>query len=1042
MQLGLSSRELLYYSIYFSNDVNSSSSQTVQMSDNEISINDIIDNLDSVIPPNIRPCSITDYTMKNLIIDKKNKFFIMHLNISSLQKHFDELYDLILNLTIQPDILCITETRIADVPLTNIELPGYKFFHCNSPTVVGGVAIYIQHDTTFDLIKSTKLGVAGVEEMWLEFSDIDSFHSKRILGCIYRHPSCNNEEEFLQKLNDCLADLNLEHKQYYIIGDMNVNTLLNNHQENLAKKYNLILKSNNCFSVITTATRVTHQTETLLDHILTNEKDFEVIPGVIDYHISDHSLTFAILKTNQSRNERNKPTGGNNSLQTRNFKNFEAAKFCDDLNAKLESHMNLSPEINPVNFNLEFDKFNQCILNVINRHAPFSTVSRKHKRLLQKPWITKGIFTSIRHKQKLYNTHYKSGDTLKIDFYKRYANKLTHLKTISKKNYFHDEINEHRSNPKKLWETLRLILPASKKHTRFSDAPTKLRHEGKIVENVFDVVEKFNKYFANVGKMLADKIITTNPNHCKSYLQNRIQSSIFLNPPQSNEIFNIINSLKCKKSAKNNAVPSYFIKIAGNVLAPYLAYFYALSFEYGIFPDALKIAAVTPIYKTDDELSSSNYRPISVLPCLSKILEKLIKIRIISFLEKNHVFNPYQYGFRAKHSTTHALLDITTSLYDNLNKKILSSLVLLDLRKAFNTVSHQRLLLKLGHYGIRGIALQLLTSYLSDRMQFVNINNVCSNLERLTMGVPQGSILGPLLYIIYVNDFQYAVECTPRLYADDTCLLIEAKTVQELQNSVNNEMIKVTNWMISNQLTINPQKSSLLIIQPTLNDPPIKFQINIDGYYVNSQNSVKYLGIYIDHYLNFKFHTEKTNSQIARATGILWRVRKYLPAKTMLSLYYTLVQPHLLYGLTVWGSTSPRSSQKQLQLLQNNAVRAIVGCRKCDHISLSYKNLNILKVHDLCKLEIASLMYLYEKSRLPTTFNNKFIKPSEVHQHTTRSIQELKYYIPRFRLTRFQKSFTYTGVKIWNNIEKKLKQLSYSKFRNTYKALLSDAYNT
>ena len=147
----------------------------------------------------------------------------------------------------------------------------------------------------------------------------------------------------------------------------------------------------------------------------------------------------------------------------------------------------------------------------------------------------------------------------------------------------------------------------------------------------------------------------------------------------------------------------------------------------------------------------------------------MIKIRIISFLEKNHVFNPYQYGFRAKHSTTHALLDITTSLYDNLNKKILSSLVLLDLRKAFDTVSHQRLLLKLEHYGIRGIALQLLTSYLSDRMQFVNINNVCSNLERLTMGVPQGSILGPLLYIIYVNDFQYAVECTPRLYADDTC---------------------------------------------------------------------------------------------------------------------------------------------------------------------------------------------------------------------------------------------------------------------------------
>ena len=249
--------------------------------------------------------------MKNLIIDEKINFFILHLNISSLQKDFDELYDLILNLTFLADILCITETRIADVPLSNVELPGYKFFDCNSPSVVGGVAICIQQNTRFALIKTIKLGVAGVEEIRLEFSDIDSFHSKRILGCIYRHPSCNNEEEFLQKLNDCLADLNLAHKQYYIVGEINVNALLNYHQEILAKKYNLILKSNNCFSVVTTATRVTHPTETLLDHILTNEKHLEVIHRVIDDHISVHSLMFAILKTNQSRNERDKPTHGN-----------------------------------------------------------------------------------------------------------------------------------------------------------------------------------------------------------------------------------------------------------------------------------------------------------------------------------------------------------------------------------------------------------------------------------------------------------------------------------------------------------------------------------------------------------------------------------------------------------------------------------------------------------------------------------------------------------------------------------------------------------
>ena len=162
----------------------------------------------------------------------------------------------------------------------------------------------------------------------------------------------------------------------------------------------------------------------------------------------------------------------------------------------------------------------------------------------------------------------------------------------------------------------------------------------------------------------------------------------------------------------------------------------------------LKIAAVTPVYKSDDKSKVTNYRPISVLPCLSKILEKLIKATLISFFEKHHVLYPHQYGFRSNHSTTHALLDIISTLHDNLNNKILSCLVMIDLRKAFDTVSHERLLLKLEHYGVRGVALHLVKSYLTDRKQYVNINESISSLKPISMGVPQGSILGSLFYII------------------------------------------------------------------------------------------------------------------------------------------------------------------------------------------------------------------------------------------------------------------------------------------------------
>jgi len=276
----------------------------------------------------------------------------------------------------------------------------------------------------------------------------------------------------------------------------------------------------------------------------------------------------------------------------------------------------------------------------------------------------------------------------------------------------------------------------------------------------------------------------------------------------------------------------------------------------------------------------------------------------------------HQYGPRPNQSTTLAVLDISTTLYDLLNDKNNVCLRTIDLKKAFDTVSYQRLLLKLEHYGIRGTTHDLLKGYLTNRKQFVNLSSASSTMKNVQIGMPQGSILGLLLYILYVNDFQNAVEYVPRLYVDDTCLIVYDKSPERLRDILKTEFDKISQWMKENRLTINPQKSSILLISLVVQSAPIKLEVNINQHTLKSSDTLKYLGIILDYQLNFKQHISKITTQVAKATGTLWKARKFLPEKSLLNLYHTLIQPHLLYGIITWGSISPSGLQNSLQLAQ------------------------------------------------------------------------------------------------------------------------------
>ena len=325
-----------------------------------------------------------------------------------------------------------------------------------------------------------------------------------------------------------------------------------------------------------------------------------------------------------------------------------------------------------------------------------------------------------------------------------------------------------------------------------------------------------------------------------------------------------------------------------------------------------EVAKIVPLFKTGKTEERTNYRPISILTCFSKIFEKLIYSRLISFFQKNSVQHDSQYGFRNGISTTHAVLDVLnlTSTCDQINNEQYTGLILLDFKKAFDTVCHRKLLHKLEHYGIRGEALKLQHSFLSNRQQFVSFQNLSSKTLTNNYGVPQGSNLGPLLFLIYINDIPNALNSIPRLFDDDTCLVIHSANPDLLRNNITSELQKVHIWTNANTITVNPQKTMTLIIPPMITNPRPDIEIQFLNSSISANDRIKYFGITIDSRLNFEEHIGIVAKKMSRSLGVMCKLRNVLPPKALLVLYYSMVHAHQLHCITFWEEYIRKVSKK------------------------------------------------------------------------------------------------------------------------------------
>ena len=406
-------------------------------------------------------------------------------------------------------------------------------------------------------------------------------------------------------------------------------------------------------------------------------------------------------------------------------------------------------------------------------------------------------------------------------------------------------------------------------------------------------------------------------------MANRLINNFVFDECNENEIKSIISSLDAFKSIGPNSIPTHILQLLKEEICNPLKKIFNLSFSTGQHPDILKISKIIPIFKKGSRLLVSNYRPISLLSNLNKILEKIVHDRIYKFLEDYQCIYSLQFGFRKKHSTNHALIDITETIRQAIDNKNFACGIFVDLQKAFDTVNHDILIAKLDHYGIRGTANDWFESYLKNRTQFVSIFLGYESLTKpINHGVPQGSVLGPLLFLIYINDLHCAIKSSKVYhFADDTNFLNIGNSPKQMEKLVNADLKILYYWLLANKITLNCDKTEIIFFhKPGEKVPEMKIKMN--GHRIYPSKNIKYLGIYLDETLNGGFHCETLMKKLKRANGMLCKARHYITTNDLKTLYFAIFSSHLIYGCQIWGQCTNVFNKKVFKL-QNRALRII-----------------------------------------------------------------------------------------------------------------------
>ena len=546
--------------------------------------------------------------------------------------------------------------------------------------------------------------------------------------------------------------------------------------------------------------------------------------------------------------------------------------------------------------------------------------------------------------------------------------------------------------------------------------PTCLINEDRTLTDPSEIANTFNDYFSSVADNLLNERKFNGNTSFRDYLTNPLANSFVIHPCDEYEVKDLIQQLEQNKSLGPNSIPTNILKLVQNEISIPLSQIFNLSFSTGTHPEKLRISKTIPIYKKGSRLTACNYRPISLLSNLNKILEKLMFSRVYKFIEKYNCIYELQFGFREKHSTNHALINITETIRSALDNNKTVCGIFVDLQKAFDTVNHEILLEKLQYYGVRGMTNEWFKSYLTNRKQFVSINGYDSDVKELRHGVPQGSVLGPLLFLLYINDLHFAIKHSNVYhFADDTNLLHINESFKKSQKYLNFDLKYLHKWLLANKISLNCNKTELIFFHKPRSKLPEKHKIKLNGTVLKHSHAIKYLGVHLDETLSGDEHCNKLYKVLSRINGMLSKARHYVPGE-LKSMYHSLFSSHLNYGSQVWGQTNNVYVNK-ICLLQKAALRIITFSDFRAHTNLLFKGNKILKFNDQVTLENCLFVYDFLKTTLPRCFNNYFQALKEVYPPSiiTRNSNSNCLFIPPTNTTKYGlNSIKRNAINAWN----------------------------